>query len=86
MEKNHLKNNHGENNMEKHHGENFIKCSYMKGCLSFSHNVGSAADAGVWSASTKLPGPRAFRPVVVAAVAVVIAPFFAAIIIAMWHG
>ena len=28
----------------------------------------------------KLPGPRAFRPVVMAAVAVIITPFFAAII------
>ena len=33
----------------------------------------------------KLSGPRAFRPVVTV-VAVVIAPFFVAIIIAMWSG
>ena len=37
----------------------------------------------IWSALTKLPGPRAFRTIIVAAVVVVTAPFFAAIIIAM---
>ena len=31
---------------------------------------------------TKLPGPRVFRPVLIAAVVVVMAPFFTAIIIA----
>ena len=36
----------------------------------------------IWSALTKLPGPQAFRTVVMAAVAVVTASFFAAIIIA----
>ena len=35
-----------------------------------------------WSASTKLPGPRAFQPIVTTAVAIVIASFYAAIIIA----
>ena len=34
----------------------------------------------------KLSGPRAFRPVVMTVVAVVVAPFFAAVIIAMWSG
>ena len=36
----------------------------------------------IWSASMKLPGPRAFRPIVMAVVAVVIVSFFTAIIIA----
>jgi hypothetical protein len=35
----------------------------------------------VWLASTKLSGPRAFRPIVITTVAVVTVPFFAAIII-----
>ena len=34
------------------------------------------------SLATKLSGPRAFRPVVMTVVAIVVAPFFAAIIIA----
>ena len=34
----------------------------------------------------KLSGPRAFRPVVMTVVAVVVAPFFATIIIATWSG
>ena len=34
----------------------------------------------------KLSSPRAFRPVVMTVVAVVVAPFFAAIIIATWSG
>ena len=34
----------------------------------------------------KLSGPRAFRPVVMTVVEVVIAPFFVAIIIATWSG
>ena len=34
----------------------------------------------------KLSGPRAFRPVVMTMVAVVVAPFFVAIIIATWSG
>ena len=54
--------------------------------LIFSQNVWSAAYDVVWSASTKLPGPRAFRSVVMAAVVVVIAPFYAVIIIATRHG
>jgi hypothetical protein len=33
----------------------------------------------------KLPGPRTLRPIVMAVVAVVIAPFFVAIIIATRH-
>ena len=37
----------------------------------------------IWSMAIKLSGPRAFRPLVTV-VAVVIAPFFMAIIIAMW--
>ena len=36
----------------------------------------------VWSVTTKLFGPRAFGLVIVTVVAVVVAPFFAAIIIA----
>jgi hypothetical protein len=36
----------------------------------------------VWSVTTKLSGPRAFGLVIVTVVAVVVAPFFAAIIIA----
>ena len=39
----------------------------------------------IWSASTKLLGPRVFQPVVMVAVAVVIAPFFAAINIVTWQ-
>ena len=39
----------------------------------------------VWLAM-KLSGPRAFRPVVMTVVAIVVAPFFAAIIITMWSG
>ena len=39
----------------------------------------------IWSVLMKLSGPRAFRTVVMAAVAVVTASFFAAIIIAMWQ-
>jgi hypothetical protein len=35
-------------------------------------------------AVSQLPNPQAFQPVVMAAVAVVIASFFAAIIIVMW--
>jgi len=35
----------------------------------------------IWSASTKLAGPRAFQPVVMTAVAVIVAPFYAVIII-----
>ena len=50
--------------------------------LIFNQIVWSAAYDVIWSASTKLPGPQAFQPVVMAAVAVVMAPFFAAIIIA----
>ena len=42
----------------------------------------SAAYGVIWSALTKLPGPRAFRTVVMAAIAVVTASFFATIIIA----
>jgi hypothetical protein len=45
-----------------------------------------AADAIIWSASTKLPDYQAFWPVVMMAVAVVITPFFAAVIIATRHG
>ena len=40
----------------------------------------------IWSAAIKLSGPRAFRLVVTTMVAVVVAPFFVAIIIATWSG
>jgi len=69
--------------LEKHGEEKTVLNADIGDVLLFSQNVWSAAYDVVWSASTKLPGPRAFRPVVVAAVAVVTAPFFAAIIIAM---
>ena len=48
--------------------------------LSFSQNVRSLAYDVIWSASTKLPGPHAFQSVVMAAVVVVIASFYVAII------
>ena len=60
--------------MEKH-GESFIK--YNERVLIFSQNI--------WSVAPKLLGLRAFWPVVMAAVAVVIAPLYAAIIIATRH-
>ena len=50
--------------------------------LSFRWNVWSAAYGIIWSMLTKLPGARAFRTVIMAAVAVVTTPFFVAIIIA----
>jgi hypothetical protein len=36
----------------------------------------------IWYELTKLPGPRAFRPAVMMAFTIIIAPFFAAIIVA----
>ena len=50
----------------------FFKIFIYKKVLIFRYNV--------WSAAMKLPGPRAFWPVIMAAVAVGITPFFAAII------
>ena len=38
------------------------------------------------SLAMKLSGPRAFQPVVMTVVAIVIVPFFVAIIIATWSG
>jgi len=38
-----------------------------------------------WSATTELPNPQTFLPIVIAAVTVVIAPFFVAIFIATWQ-
>jgi len=40
----------------------------------------------IWLVAMKLSGPRAFRPVAMTVVAIVVAPFFAAIIIATWSG
>ena len=53
--------------------------------LIFKHNVWSSAYDVIWSASTKLSSPRAFQPIVMAAVVVIIAPFIAAIVIATRH-
>ena len=71
--------------MKKHHDENFFKYERV---LIFRHNIWPAAYDVIWSESTKLSGSRAFRPIVMAAVAVtvVIAPFFATIIIATRYG
>jgi len=44
--------------------------------LSFSQNVWSAAYGIVWSALMKLPGPRAFWPIIMVAVTVVTSPLF----------
>ena len=50
--------------------------------LIFNQIVWSAAYDVIWSASTKLRSLRAFRPVVMATVTVIVASLFAAIIIA----
>ena len=66
--------------MEKYGEEKVVLNT--KGYLSL---VWLAAYDVIGSASTKLPGPQACRPVVMVAVAVVIVPFFAAIIITTWQ-
>ena len=71
--------------MEKHGEEKAVLNADIGSILIFRQNVWSTAYDVIWSASMKLPGPRAFRPVVMAAVAVVIVSFFTTIIIAMRH-
>ena len=62
--------------VEKRRNENYIKYKYYKCTYLWIE---------IWSMAIKLSDPRTFRPVVTV-VAVVIAPFFMAIIIATWSG
>jgi hypothetical protein len=77
MDKRYLKNNHDEDVVEKRRNENYIKYKYSKCTYLWIE---------IWSAVMKSSSPRAFRPVVMTVVAVIVAPFFAAIIIATWSG
>jgi hypothetical protein len=63
--------------VEKRRNENYIEYKYQK-CTYLWIEIRLAV--------MKSSGPRAFRPVVMTVVAVVVAPFFAAIIIATWSG
>jgi hypothetical protein len=73
MDKRYLKNNHDEDVVEKRRNENYIKYKYLK-CTYLWIKIRLAV--------IKSSGPRAFRPIVMTVVAVIVAPFFAAIIIA----
>jgi hypothetical protein len=77
MDKRYLKNNHDEDVVEKRRNENYIKYKYQK-CTYLWIEIRSAV--------MKSSSPRAFRHVVMTVVAVIVAPFFAAIIIATWSG
>ena len=77
MDKRYLKNNYDKDIVEKRRNENYIEYKYYKCTYLWIE---------IWSAVMKLSGPRAFRPVVMTVVAVVVAPFFATIIIATWSG
>ena len=73
MDKRYLKNNHDEDIVEKRRNENYIKYKYLKCTYLWIE---------IWSIAIKLSDPRAFQLIVTTVVAIVVAPFFAAIIIA----
>ena len=79
-----MENKWRSNNWRKHGEimEEIVLNADIRRILIFNQNVWSAAYDVIWSASTKLRSLRAFRPVVMATVTVIVASLFAAIIIA----